>query len=250
MQHQDIYDYGEYRRLLQARAEDAPEWRALIERLLNHETCFFRHPPSYEALADLIDRRVRSEETGTLRLWSAGCSTGEEVYTLSIVARERLQELGALDWRWSVEVLGSDLSTAALSQARRGRYPEARVRALPRIWQMRYLTSRRQGAAAEYQVGVEAREGVRFQQAHLLQPETYPQGAWDAIFCQHVLIYFPREARATCVRHLAARLAPGGQLFFAPGEVADLTLPGLTPVRRGDHVAFQRSREGAVKGTA
>jgi chemotaxis protein methyltransferase CheR len=183
------------------------ELHQLAELVLNHETFFFRNMPHIRALRDVLLPEIhqRKPAGAPIRIWSAGCSTGEEAYSLAITALEVLgQPLGR-----PLEIWATDLSQSALRKARAGVYRGRAIGNLPPELLARYL--RRQGDA--YTVADSVRALVRFESLNLLEP--FPSFAQniDIIFCQNVTIYFQLE---TC-RQLIARFydcLPGEGLLF------------------------------------
>lgn len=231
--------YGDYYRRVVYGPEGEAEWAELLELLLNRETGFFRHPPSYEALAarvvpELVAVRAR-QGIHALTGWSAGCSGGHEPYSLAMVLRAHTDPA-----RWEVKVCGSDVSETALAEARRGRYKAAGAEAVPPEYRSRFLERSENGSGVVYQVSPELRSIVQLGKLNLTQPATYWVGAQDVIFCQNVLIYFRPERRLQVVQELARKLKPGGFLFLAPGEVVGLKLPGLASVHFDNSLAYQR----------
>src|SRR5579871_5166319 len=128
---------AEFYRLLAKPDAATPEWDALIERLINHETSFFRHPPSFDALRHHILPELRETRGrgGRLNLWSAGCSTGQEAYSLAMVAMADEALKGEFT------VWGGDISRYAIEIARRGRYGPRAVATVPDVYRQRFLRS-------------------------------------------------------------------------------------------------------------
>lgn len=197
---------------LLGRRDGRHELQTLVELVLNHETLFFRNMPHMRALGgEILPQLHRQKPLGEpLRIWSAGCSTGEEAYSLAIAA---LETFGPMPTR-RIEIIGTDLSEAALNQAKIGRYKGRTLTNLTPRLRERYFKS--DGDALL--VRNEVRSLVRFERLNLLEP--FP--AWtkgvDIIFCQNVTIYFQV---ATC-RALMARfydcLPEGGYLFLGFSE--------------------------------
>ncbi|MGD2114391.1 MAG: CheR family methyltransferase [Acidobacteriota bacterium] len=227
-------------------ADGARETDRLLESLVNRRTEFFRHRPSFEALRSEVLPRLmelkRSKDERQLALWSAGCATGEEAYSLAIVA---LELCGPEPWR--VSVLGSDINSCALEVARAGHYalrPET-VAGFPGGGRLL-----RHAGGTRFQVRREARDVVRFTQANLCRPDHRWPAQQDVIFCHNVLIHVRPRLRPIIVADLYRRLARGGFLCFAPGEVLDLHEPDAVPVRLGDTVMFRRAlRNGEGRRT-
>jgi len=225
-----------YFQLLSKSADSGPEWDALVERLINHETSFFRHPPSFDALRRHILPELRDGRTrgGRLNLWSAGCSTGQEAYSLAMVAMDDETLNGEFT------VWGGDISRYAVDIARRGRYGPRAVASIPAEFRQRFV--RPIGAeepAAEYEFSAELRERVRFMTTNLVDADGFG-AAHDVIFCHNVLIYFAPAAVSQAVAFLASRLTLGGYLLLGPGEAPSERPLGLVPVSINGVRAFQR----------
>ncbi len=238
-----VRSYAEYRRFLGA---NGSEWQQLIERLVNPETRFWRHAPSFDylvetALPELRRARALRFDSGPLRLWSAGCSTGDEAYSLAIAGLAGIARTPGL--RPPVRVLGTDLSEAALTRARRGRYAERSVSPLPAAEKARFVRPADPADADHrlpYEVAPEVKGTVTFLRANLTE-EGAPDELQDVIFCQNVLLYFHSDLRLEVVRRLARQLAPGGFLFLAPGEVVGLRLPELKGLRGTQAAVYRRT---------
>jgi len=235
MQLRGIETYQDYYSLV---LRSAAEWNRLLDRLANRETYFFRHMPSFSSLAEEILPARMAEGFGRgadpIRLWSAGCSSGEEAYSLAITAYE-----AAAPDRCGCQVLGSDLSSEALAAARRARYGARALSEMPPELQRRYFVRR----GSEYEVVPAIRSMVRFEQFNFFDPATYPTAFQDVIVCQNVFIYFREELRTQAAAQLAACLRPGGLLLIAPGELASLDISGLERVALRHTVAFRRNQE-------
>ncbi|GAB4205094.1 MAG: protein-glutamate O-methyltransferase CheR [Roseiflexaceae bacterium] len=195
-----------------ATREGHDELRCLAELVLNHETFFFRNKPHMRALREtLLPELVQRKPIGTpLRIWSAGCSTGEEPYSLAITV---LETLGANSGT-PVEIWATDLSETALARAREGVYQgRALANVSPELLE-RYFTSAGRG----YAVGEQLRRMVRFEQLNLL--ESFPQAARnvDMIFCQNVLIYFQLDTCRAVLERFYDSLPEGGLLFLGFSE--------------------------------
>ncbi|AWM35656.1 Chemotaxis protein methyltransferase [Gemmata obscuriglobus] len=225
---------AEYARHLAA-CPAAPEWDRLLDGLLNGDTRFFRDPAAFAALTGFAlpaaRERRRREGGARVALWSAGCSTGPEAYSLGIAC---LSDPGLAGWQ--VEVVGTDRSPAALERARAGCYRAHELAAVPPGVLRRFF----EAAPAGYRVGPDLRAVTRFEPCDLLGggPARPPQ---DVIFCQNVLIYYRPEARGEILRRLTAALAPGGCLVLGPAEALGLDTPGLELVRLPDAWLYRRT---------
>src|SRR5262252_8960130 len=198
--------------LLRAVRKATSEYQALLERLLTQETTFFRYPGVYEA----FEKRVLPElhvkkfwkNPRTLRIWSAGCSTGEEPYSIAITIADSLSFADS----WNVEILATDIGRQALKHAERGVYSGRSIASVNE----RQLASHFLKVDAGYQVKPRIRKLVSFAQLNLASPVYV--GRMDLIFCMNVLIYFSEERRRAMVQKFFDALEPGGYLFLGHSE--------------------------------
>ncbi|MDQ1503791.1 MAG: chemotaxis protein methyltransferase CheR [Actinomycetota bacterium] len=209
-------------RLRTAPASD-PVRRAFVEALSVSETHFFRIRAQFEAFAERVlpALLVARRRARRLRLWSAGCSTGEEAWSLAILV-ERLVPPG-----WDVTVLGTDVDEAALERARRGVYGPRSFREAPGWVRSGWFTPTADG----WEVDARLRRRVRFAALNLAT-DAYPSPASgtdgiDLLLCRNVFIYFTPDARARTTARLSRCLAPGGWLALAPAELSLAPLPDL-----------------------
>ena len=248
-------DCAAYAALLADGAAGGAEWAALEAEITIGETFFFRYAEQFAALRETIlpDLIAARAPARTLRIWSAGCSTGAEPYSLAILVRELLGD--ALPG-WRVAILGSDISAAALATARAAEYGRWALRTLPVEERARYFTPlpARPGAQREggYALRPEFRDLVRFERRNLLtlvEPGAPQTERFDLILCRNVLIYFDAETVAAVVRGLARRLQPGGWLLLGHAEPNPAFAAFLDPLRLPGTVAYRR-REDAAAVTA
>lgn len=192
--------------------DDGTELTALLDALVTSKTSFFREPAHFDYLRDALLPAL-ADDPHPIRIWCAGCATGEEAFTLAMVLREHLPpELAA-----SARILATDLSTQALAHARRGVYRAEAIAAVPPAMRLRWFGRATLRAGAEVPMHPELRAMVRFARLNLLA--SWPmRGTFDAIFCRNVMIYFAAGARERVVRRFETRLAPGGHLFVGHSE--------------------------------
>jgi chemotaxis protein methyltransferase CheR len=189
---------------------DASELRALITAITVGETYFFRHAEQYQAFADVavVERMAARASTRRLSVLSAGCSTGEEPYTLSMILRDRA--IG-----WQLDVHGIDANPDSLARAAQGRYSPWSMRAMPADYQRRWFRS----VGKESVLAAEIRASVRFTEASMFDDgELWAPGRWDVIFCRNVMMYFTETKLDAFVRRLTSALVPGGYLFLGHAE--------------------------------
>ena len=204
-------DLASYERAIRAPA-GRDELRQLAELVLNHETFFFRNGPQLRALQEVLLPEIhRRKPIGApIRIWSAGCATGEEAYSLAILACETLGRPLAR----TVEIWATDLSEAALQKARAGRYRGRALGNLSSELLRRYFLPQEDG----YVVGDALRSLVRFEPLNLLEPfPSYTRGI-DIIFCQNVTIYFQLETCQKLIERFYDCLPDGGLLFLGFSE--------------------------------
>jgi type IV pilus assembly protein PilK len=230
-----------YYQMLAQQPGASAEWDALIERLTNHETSFFRHPPSFDALRLHIMPSLRAAKPpgSRLSLWSAGCSTGQEAYSIAMCA---LDDGHAGDFT----VWGGDISAQAIKIARQGRYGPRAIAAVPEHYRQRFLTAVATPAGTEYEVTDEVRRRVRFMTANLVEPDGF-RPSHDVVVCHNVLIYFSPAAVTRAVTWLASCVAHGGYLLLGPGEAPNDRPPGLEPMVVNGVRAFQRRSATSIE---
>ncbi len=198
--------------LARLEAGTAAELRAIARDLTVGETYFFRNRDHLRALAEVAIPARRAEARGrALRVLSAGCSSGEEPYTLAIVLRELAPP---------VEVVAFDVNPDALARARAGHFTRWALRETPTEVQARYFRAR----GAEYVLDPAIVSAVSFEERNLLDLASLGERPFDVVFCRNVLMYFAPDAARAAVAGLTAALAPGGYLFLGHAE----TLRGLS----------------------
>jgi len=188
------------------------EYDALIEQLLTQETSFFRYPAVYEAFQKKVLPELHMkkfwENPRSLRIWSAGCATGEEPYSIAISVADALMFAEA----WNVEILATDISKNALKHAQQGTYPRRSLGHLS----PRQLESYFSASGEEHIIKPRIRRMVSFAPMNLAQAVYL--GRLDCIFCMNVMIYFSEARRNSLIQHFYEYLEPGGYLFLGHSE--------------------------------
>lgn len=235
-----LRDFTAYARYLRFDARGADELETAIDLLVPHETYFFREPVQLkcfeqELVPMLVERNPRRR---SLMLWSAGCSTGEEPYTLSLL----LDGMPAVK-DWDIDVLGTDLSRKALTSARKAEYGPMALRATTPEQQAKYFEKLDGGRV---RLRDTYRERVRFGQLNLLDESAVnvlPR--FDVIFCRNVLIYFDGPTKTEVMNRLAQSMNPGAFLMLGAAE----TVIGLTQAFEGaqDRRGLYKLSSKAVK---
>lgn len=228
-------------------AADPDEWRALVATITTGESYFLRDQGQMtllrtQILPDLLARRSRER---TLSIWSAGCSTGEEVYSLAILLDQIATEENLDLADWSVTLLGTDLNDLACRRAKTGDYGNWSFRGVPAAVQTRYFTRHGQG----WRVVDSLRRHVHFRPLNLLEDAYPPARSVDLILCRNVLIYFTPEAISTVIDKLSQTLRGDGYLITGHGELQGVNLGGLVSQVLPNSVVY-RPRPTAPARTA
>jgi type IV pilus assembly protein PilK len=229
-------DYQSYYDHLTSGPAGNVEWAALVDRLTVHETRFFRDPRALELVADIclpaMAERIRAG--GHVQIWSAGCATGEEAFTLAMLVDDYLGRHG-VPTRFGVT--GTDISLYSLATAKQAIYPDRRLTHIPSKYHARYTQKLPVGG---FQMTDSLRRRICFAQFNILDVSCTPPGSMDLVYCQNVLIYFDRPTRARILDGLVRPLRPGGILVLGPGEMIGWEHPQMTRVGSMDVLAFQR----------
>ncbi len=188
------------------------EYEAFLERLLTQETSFFRYPGVYEAFEKRVLPELHTKkfwkDPRTLRVWSAGCSTGEEPYSIAITISDALTFADT----WKLEILATDVSRNALKRAENGIYSGRSLASVSPKQLETHFTKVKEG----YQVKPRLKKLVTF--THMNLASAVYVGRMDLIFCMNVLIYFSEERRRALVQRFYDSLEPGGYLFLGHSE--------------------------------
>jgi chemotaxis protein methyltransferase CheR len=223
----------------------------VVEALLNNETYFFRDRAPFDLLARhaLPQLATKRHSTKRIRIWSAGCSTGQEVYSLAMLFAE-----DPATWRgWTIDVLGTDVSSNVVDRARGGLYTQFEVqRGLGINQTIRWFEECEDG----WRAVEDLRKSVRFQVHNLLEGPPHP-GEFDIVLCRNVLLYLTVEKRRMAFDRIASAMAGDGWLMLGAGETvigqterfgADIEARGL--YRRTDSSAAFEKRAGVDRRTA
>ena len=194
------------------------ELENFINAITTNKTDFYREPLHFDFLGNdfLPALKARAARNGErrIRIWSAGCSTGEEPYTIAITLREGIENL----LTWDIRILASDIDTQVLAQAAQGIYPAERIAEIPRPILQRYFLRGVGSQAGLVQVAREVQRLVTFRRINL-QEEPWPiRTAFDCIFCRNVIIYFDKPTQRRLTDRFADYLKDDGYLFLGHSE--------------------------------
>ncbi len=226
-----LRSFAEYCDLIR-REERDEEVLELINAITTNLTAFFRENHHFEYLAGTVlpELMRRNAASRRIRIWSAGCSTGEEPYSLAITLLENLPA------DWDARILATDIDSNVLQRAAAAIYPEERVKGVPRERLRRWFLRGRGSQAGMVRLKPEVRRLIRFEQLNLMERWALEE-PMDVIFCRNVIIYFDKNTKKRLVERYADNIKPDGYLFIGHSEslfkLTDrFTLIGNTVYRR------------------
>jgi len=226
-----IESFHDYCRLV-AGAEGVSERQNMLAALTTNVTRFFREPHHFEHLRSRVlpELAQRARARGRVRIWSAGCSTGQEPYSIALTVLEALPEAAGLDLR----ILATDIDPNVVATGRAAVYSDEAVQPVPAALRDRWMVRVRDGGREAWGAGEEMRRLVAFRELNLMG--NWPmKGRFDAIFCRNVVIYFDEPTQARIWSRFAPLLNPGGRLYVGHSErVTDMDrfeTDGLTTYR-------------------
>ena len=226
-----LRSFTQYRDLL---AQDGGrEIAQFCNAITTNLTSFFREPHHFEYLRErVLSPMAASGAARRLRIWSAGCSSGEEPYSVAMTVLETLPEAH----RWDVRILATDLDSDMLERGRRGLYGEERLESVSPQRRNRFFTEHRGREGSSYEVTAELKALITFKQLNLMHALPM-RGPLDAIFCRNVVIYFDKDTQRDLFARIARLQQPGNLLFLGHSESLfkvseDYTLIGKTVYRR------------------
>ena len=220
--------FSEYREFL---AGDPNEIESFINSISTNHTKFFReahHFHHFRAQVVLPFAESRGRISGgRMRVWSAGCSSGEEPYTIAVVLKRELRDLGGCD----VKILATDIDTDVLTRAARGEFAATAFDEIPKPYHSFLKAEEQDGAVAKAVMDKDVKSLITFRRLNLMEPWPF-HGKFDAIFCRNVMIYFDAPTKSKLVERFTQQLKPGGWLFIGHSESLIGSHPGLQLVGR------------------
>ena len=224
-----LSSFEEYAELIFSGREPDGELVRLIDVVTTNKTDFFREPAHFDFLVrTALPQLAAQHGAGTarpLRVWSAGCSTGKEPYTLAMVLSEYRENHPG----FTFDILGTDISTDVLEKALKGIYHEDKAAPIPQNLRRKYLLRAKDPERRQVRVAPELRRVVRFRHLNFMAPDYELREEFDVIFCRNVLIYFDRQTQERLLARFTGYLDSGRFLFLGHSE----TLLGLSlPLRQ------------------
>jgi chemotaxis protein methyltransferase CheR len=213
--------FAQYCEHLATRDPDGAELRRMINRLTTNKTSFFREPHHFDFVRERLIPRLASTDQRKLRIWSAGCSTGQEPYSLAMLlgSDPRLSD-------WDIRILASDIDTEVLQQAEAAEYSAGQTGSIPPPMRADCFEHR----GTTLRVSQRIRDLVTFRRINLIEEPWPIQATFDAIFCRNVTIYFDAPTRARLYQRFALQLRPHGHLFIGHSEHLHGMKETFTPV--------------------
>jgi chemotaxis protein methyltransferase CheR len=206
-----VRTFREYRQIV---AEDPEEQVHLCNAITTNLTSFFREPHHFEHLRDqFLPTHLDQMAQRRLRLWSAGCSTGEEAYSIAMILLESMPNAADRD----VRVLATDVASDVLATAAAGHYPAERMKGVSEGRVRRFFTEQRERNRSTFVVRPEVRQLVTFKQLNLMQPLPM-SGPLDVIFCRNTVIYFDKDTQRGLFSRIAPLQRPGDLLYLGHSE--------------------------------
>jgi chemotaxis protein methyltransferase CheR len=229
---ESFHDYCDYL------AETPSEIENFINSISTNHTKFFREVHHFEHfrahVAVPFAQAVTRKPHGRLRVWSAGCSTGEEPYTIAVVLKREIRDFASND----VRILATDIDTDVLRKAARGEYAVASIDEVPKEYQSFFPRQERTGSAERVVIDPDIQSLIAFRRLNLMEPWPF-SGLFDAIFCRNVMIYFDAPTKAALVERFKRQLKPNGWLYIGHSESLIGSHPGLDLVGR---TTYRRSQ--------
>ncbi len=219
MKELDIECYDEYYRLLLKVGVDDPEWDAFLQEITTHETYLFRDPNQWEWFAEEFLPEIQTAarkgmRKRELRVWSAACSTGDEVCTIACCIAAKL----ANHSQWKIEIVGTDIGVGALEEARQAQFGSRAMQQVPESYRRRFFSRNDDQTWTAKPV---LREWMEFRQHNLM--EKFKGRTFDIVFVKNVLIYFDAASKERVFGNIDSAMAPGGLVVTGPAEgISDL----------------------------
>ncbi len=210
----NLESFSAYHDYLQNHPDSEKELSNLINRITTNKTDFFREKHHFDfMLNEMFPALIKQRESSgdkKIRIWSAGCSSGEEPYTIAMTVKEAFSGQHG----WDIKILATDLDTEILARAKNGTYDSATVEPVPPA----YLTKYFNRTASGYEVIPQVKNMIAFRKLNLMAPQFPMKGLFDVIFCRNVIIYFDAPTKETLMNKFHSYLKPDGYIFIGHSE--------------------------------
>jgi chemotaxis protein methyltransferase CheR len=242
-----LASFEDYYHYLRFGPQHAEERDRMATHLTNNETYFYREMPQLQVFADSVLKTLKDRKTARgdrkISVLSAGCSSGEEAYTLAMV----IYDSGLFFWNWDVQVTGMDVDLPALEKARRAVYHPNSFRSIRGPAFEKHFVKEPGGPRVKDPI----RKLVRFRHGNIIEPSSYEGLApLDVIFCRNVLIYFSDAMILKVVKLFHETLAPGGYLFLGHAESLSRITDLFTPIRFQGAMVYQKAESALARPAA
>lgn len=215
--------YSEYREYFFSKAGQEKELYNFLSVVTTNKTDFFREPVHFDFLTNDVLPELAARNQNNIKIWSAACSSGEELYTISIVLNEYREQNNPL---FTFHILGTDISENVIDKAIHGVYPEKITDVIPLQLKRKYFLKSKDRSLHMVRVSPQLQKNISLKYLNLMDPFYDITEMYDVIFCRNVLIYFDRETQEKVINKLCRHLALGGYLFIGHSEsVANMKVP-------------------------
>lgn len=231
----DVHSFAELAAALQSASPSSLKLKnAVIDAMTTNETFWFRDEKQFIELKEKIFPELFAQKNGTLKIWSAACSSGQEPYSISISALEAMKNTNR---NKILQIIGTDISETVLEEAKNAVYSELSLsRGIDPATKARYFQKNYEG----YCLNNDVTQLVRFQQFNLLKPFA-ALGRFDIIFCRNVLIYFSEQVKRDILTRMIECLEPGGYIFLSSTEAMPSDMQGLESIHTGLTSYFRKT---------
>ncbi len=234
------HNFADYFHFVRWEKEGQQEWLILVDRLTIHETRFFRHKPSLNLLEKLILPELYAQGRYNLKIWSAGCSTGEEVYTIAMIVDKFLHsKKNRYSTHYPISITGMDISLPSLKIAKEAVYKNSNMRYINEQYLKKYFIHQNDES---FKIIDTLKKHVHFMPFNIIDMKDIIMQSMDIIFCQNVLIYFTKNKRKKIIQNLVDHLKPGGYLVLGAGEMLNIPHIDLEKVTYLNTLAFHRKK--------
>ncbi|MFH1416171.1 MAG: CheR family methyltransferase [Elusimicrobiota bacterium] len=236
IRHKGFEDYSQYYKYIRFHPNGATEFRDLLTLLTINETSFFRNPEQFRGLKKfIIPEILKDNQEKNIKIWSAGCATGEEPYSIAICLLEILHDTKS----WNIEILGTDIDKQALSGAKEGIYKQRSLR----LTNKKYIEKYFKEDNGRFRLNDNIKDMVSFDYSNLSNTAMYPSpltGRWDIIFCRNVLIYFKKELVEQIIAKFYREIRDSGYFLVGYSEMLTAYKQDFKAVKYGDLFIYKK----------